>query len=91
MGMMVTGGCELTGNAGWLDEMADVGEIMMVCWVEDGMAEAVGMTEADGVDKTAEVVGMTEVEGVAEMTGAVDVDRLGGAERAAKSSGPGAG
>jgi len=91
MGVMVTGGCELTGNAGWLDEMADAGEITMVCWVEDGMAEAAGMTEVDGVDEMAKVVGMTKVEGVAEITGVVDVDGLGGAERVAKSSGPGAG
>ena len=67
---------------------------------EAEVAEAVGMTVDKAVgmtmDKVAgttvdKVAGTTEEEGVDEAAGAVDVDGLGGAERAAKSSGPGAG
>ncbi len=84
-GVTVMGGCELetTGDAGWLgEELADVGEMMIV---DSGTAGAVGMAEV------AEAAGTTEEEGVDEVAGMVDVDGLGGAERAAKSSGPGAG
>jgi len=98
---------ETMGDAGWLgEELADVGEMMIVDSGTAGavgmaeVAEAAGTTvdEAAGttVDEAAgttvdEAAGMTEGGGVDEAAGMVDVDGLGGAERAAKSSGPGAG
>src|SRR5216684_1148670 len=106
MGVTVMGGCELemTGDAGWLgEELADAGEMIIV---DGGTAGTVGTAEVEGVAEVAEVagttvdkaagttvdkaVGMTEEEGVDEAAGTVDMDGLGGAERAAKSSGPGA-
>ncbi len=75
----MTGGCELgrMGDTGWLgDELADAGEVTIV---DGGTAEALGTAEVEGVDETAETAG------------AVDVDGLGGAKRAAKSKGPRAG